>query len=151
MRSSHIFLGGVALATLGLLVVTPASAQEEPPMESDMPAETPGEMSGDMPDAMPGDTPIDQVDDGPAGSTPVMLTPEQQAEYDGWAPDQKYAYDVWPQETQAYYWSLGTEEQALFWRLSDEDKIALTAMTGPEREAAWEVIKSNAAAAEGPA
>ena len=72
------------------------------------------------------------------------LTPEQKAEFDTWPPDQQYAYETWPAETKAYYWSLAPERQMMFWRLSDEDKIALTAMTGPERDSAWQQIESSA-------
>ncbi len=135
MRSSHIFLGGVAAATFGVLLVTPVAAQDEMPPAQDIPAETP----------------IDQMQPDAPVPPAAELSPEQQAEYDVWAPDQKFAYDAWPPETQMYYWTLSSDEQSLFWRLSDQDKISLTAMTGPEREAAWEVIKSNAAEAEGPA
>ncbi|MEL6529239.1 MAG: hypothetical protein AAGK01_05075 [Pseudomonadota bacterium] len=74
----------------------------------------------------------------------VTLSPEQQAAYDGWAPDMQVAYDSWPNETKGYYWSLSNSRQDLFWRLADEDKLALTAMTGPEREKAWSGIEATA-------
>ncbi|MBV7266803.1 hypothetical protein [Erythrobacter ani] len=122
MRRSHYYLAGVALATFGLIVATPTTAQEAGPP--------------------PGDAPIDQVAPD-TGSAPT-LTPDQQAQYDGWEPDQKFGYDSWPAATQEYYWSLAPDEQMLFWRLTDEDKIAITAMTGPERDSAWETIKNSA-------
>ena len=84
------------------------------------------------------DAPVDEV----------PLSDERQAVYDGWTPDQKVAYDSWPNETKAYFWSLSSTRQALFWRLPDEDKLAMTAMTGPERENAWSGIE---AAADGAA
>lgn len=65
------------------------------------------------------------------------LPPDAKSEYDSWPAEQQAQYDLWPAETQGYYWELAPERKALFWRLSDEDKIAITAMTGPEREAAW--------------
>ncbi|QUL38463.1 hypothetical protein [Erythrobacter sp. JK5] len=74
----------------------------------------------------------------------VSLTAEQQAEYDGWPPDMQSAYMTWPNETKGYYWSLTPERQGLFWRLSDDDKLALTAMTGPERDTAWQNIEARA-------
>jgi len=74
----------------------------------------------------------------------VSLSSEQQAIYDGWAPDMQVAYDAWPSETKGYFWSLSTSRQNLFWRLADEDKLALTAMTGPEREKAWSGIEATA-------
>ncbi len=74
----------------------------------------------------------------------VSLSAEQQAMYDGWAPDMQVAYDAWPNETKGYYWSLEPSRQDLFWRLADEDKLALTAMTGPEREKAWSGIEATA-------
>ncbi len=80
------------------------------------------------------ETPIDEV----------SLTEEQQAAYDGWAPDQKVAYNSWPNETKNYYWSLSPDRQKLFWRLTDEDKLAITAMTGPERDKAWSGIEAAA-------
>ncbi|QFT78183.1 hypothetical protein [Erythrobacter sp. THAF29] len=121
MRRSHIYLAAVAVATLGVVIAAPGTAQEGPP---------------------PAETPIDEVS---PGTQAPALSPDQQAEYDGWPPDRKFAYDAWPAETQTYYWSLEPERQALFWRLADEDKIAITAMTGTEREAAWEIIEKNAA------
>ncbi|MDJ0643086.1 MAG: hypothetical protein QNJ15_09725 [Erythrobacter sp.] len=74
----------------------------------------------------------------------VSLTEEQQAVYDGWAPDQQVAYNSWPSETKNYFWTLSDKRQALFWRLTDEDKLAITAMTGPEREKAWSGIEAAA-------
>ena len=122
MRKSHVYLAGVALATLGFIATAPGVAQEEGP-----PA---------------GEAPIDQV--APTAPAPSDLSPDQQMEYNGWAPDQKFAYDAWPAETQAYYWTLSPEQQAMFWQLTDEDKIAITAMTGPERDKAWEMIQNSA-------
>ena len=70
------------------------------------------------------------------------LNPVQQEELDGWPEERKAAYAAWPNETKAYYWTLSPERQELFWALADSDKIALTAMTGPEREAAWTRIEA---------
>ncbi|MEM7666677.1 MAG: hypothetical protein AAF250_12540 [Pseudomonadota bacterium] len=81
----------------------------------------------------------------------VALSAEQQAVFDGWPPDQQYAYGTWPSETKNYYWSLSPERQELFWRLSDDDKIAITAMTGTERDSAWETIEASTAAPSEPA
>ncbi|MEM9500430.1 MAG: hypothetical protein AAF941_01165 [Pseudomonadota bacterium] len=81
----------------------------------------------------------------------VTLSAEQQAVFDGWPPDQQYAYGTWPSETKTYYWSLSSERQELFWRLSDDDKIAITAMTGSERETAWETIEASTGAPSEPA
>lgn len=75
-----------------------------------------------------------------------MLNPVQQEDLESWPEEQKAAYAAWPTETKSYYWTLTPERQALFWRLSDEDKIAITAMTGPEREAAWARIEQRASA-----
>ncbi|MFL0356305.1 hypothetical protein ACI5KX_07465 [Erythrobacter sp. GH1-10] len=122
MRQSHIYLAAVAVATIGLVVAAPGASQNDMPVPS-------------------GEAPIDQM--APA-IPPPDLAPDQQAEYDNWPPDRKYAYDSWPAETKGYYWSLSPERQDLFWRLSDEDKIALTAMTGTERESAWEMIEQRA-------
>lgn len=77
------------------------------------------------------------------------LTPEQQADLDSWSPQQQLEYAAWPAETKRYYWSLVPNRQALFWALADTDKIALTAMTGPEREAKWERIEYLAGAQPG--
>ncbi len=74
----------------------------------------------------------------------VSLTEEQQAVFDSWAPDQQIAYNSWPSETKNYFWSLSPDRQGLFWRLTDEDKLAITAMTGPEREKAWSGIEAAA-------
>ncbi|MFU7528208.1 hypothetical protein [Qipengyuania sp. ASV99] len=72
------------------------------------------------------------------------LTAEQQAEFDGWTAEQQAAYRIWPAETQAYYWELSAQRQGLFWRLTDQDKVALTLMTGPERDTAWTRIEARA-------
>lgn len=74
----------------------------------------------------------------------VELTGEQQAMFDDWPPDKQLAYNSWPSATKSYYWSLSSPRQKLFWRLSDQDKIAVTAMTGPERDAAWKSIEESA-------
>lgn len=121
MRRSHIYLAAVALATLGVVIAAPGTAQVEPP---------------------PAETPIDRIE--PDAERP-SLSPEQQAAYESWPPDRKFAFDAWPTETQSYFWSLAPERQELFWRLADEDKIAITAMTGTEREAAWDMIEKSAA------
>lgn len=84
------------------------------------------------------------VDPGPSQSSAAELTSKQQAEVDSWPVDQQTAYMSWPEETKVYYWSLTASQQMLFWRLTDEQKIALTAMTGPEREAAWQRIEARA-------
>lgn len=85
---------------------------------------------------------VSAQDEAMAESAP--LSDEQQAVYDGWAPDQKTAYESWPNETKSYFWSLSSKRQNLFWRLTDEDKLAMTAMTGPEREKAWAGIEAAA-------
>lgn len=74
----------------------------------------------------------------------VALSPEQKAAFDTWPPDRQMAYETWPSETKAYFWSLNEKRQNIFWRLTDDDKIALTAMTGPERDTAWERIEARA-------
>lgn len=120
MRRSHIYLAAIAVVTLGVVIAAPGTAQIDPPTA---------------------ETPIEKVQTDTAQPS---LSSEKQAEYDAWPPDKKLAYDAWPKETQNYYWSLPPERQALFWRLADEDKIAITIMTGPEREAAWEFVEKNA-------
>ena len=113
MRISHLYLFGVAAATIGLVATAPVAASEQ---------------------------------DAPSASTPAspQLTEEQQAEFASWPSTQQAQYELWPAETQAYYWELSKPRQMLFWQLGDDDKIALTAMTGPERDAAWEQIETRA-------
>ena len=89
----------------------------------------------------PGAAAVQEVPDRAVQSAPA-LTPDQRTEFESWPTDQQTAYELWPAETQAYYWTLAPERQMLFWRLTDEDKIALTAMTGPEREGAWRQVES---------
>ena len=110
MRTSHIYLSLVALATLGVVVAAPAAAQ---------------------------------VADTAMQAEPELNT-QQRADFEAWPAAQQAAYELWPAETKSYYWSLVPERRMLFWRLSDEDKIALTAMSGPERDAAWGQIESRA-------
>ncbi|MEE4537224.1 MAG: hypothetical protein V2J51_01865 [Erythrobacter sp.] len=114
MRTTHLYLAGIAIATLGVVIAAPVFAQDS-----------------DTAAAM-------------AGMEEPMLDPTQQAQYDSWPDNQRTAYAAWPSETKSYYWSLEPEKQALFWRLSDDDKVAMTAMTGSERDAAWSQIESRA-------
>ena len=81
---------------------------------------------------------------------PDPMAPEAKAEYDGWPAEKQAEYDAWPPETQGYYWTLTPERQTMFWRLEDSDKIAITAMTGPERDKAWEGIESAASGSAPP-
>ncbi|WP_298304420.1 hypothetical protein [uncultured Erythrobacter sp.] len=114
MRVSHLYLFGVAVATLGMVAAAPIAASTQ-----------------DAPSASP--------------PTAPQLSEKQQAEVSGWPSEQQAQYELWPAETQAYYWELSKPRQSLFWQLPDEDKIALTAMTGPERDAAWQQLESRAA------
>lgn len=114
MRKSHMYLFGVAVVTFGLVAAAPGTANSR------------------------------------ANATAIAvqagadLNPEQLSEFGSWPSERQAQYELWPAETQAYYWMLSPERQMLFWRLTDEDKIALTAMTGPERENAWGQIESRA-------
>lgn len=112
MRKSHFALFAVAIATVGYVAAAPGQAAVQ-------------EENGMM--SMP---------------TDPELTSAQMAERDSWPAEQQASYEAWPAETKSYYWLLTPERQALFWRLSDDDKIAITAMTGPEREAAWTQIEA---------
>lgn len=114
-RNSHLYLFGVAIATLGFVAAAPAIAKPQ---------------------------------DAPSSSTPSspQLSAEQQAQFDSWPSTQQPQYELWPAETQTYYWELPRPRQMLFWQLADEDKVALTAMTGPERDAAWNKIEARAPA-----
>lgn len=76
-------------------------------------------------------------------------TPAQKAQMKNWSSDQQAAYKSWPAETQSYYWTLSPDRQMLFWQIDDETKLAITAMTGPEREAAWSEIESEAVQTQG--
>lgn len=128
MRRSHIYLAAIAIATLCVVMAAPGAAQEE---------------------KSPSPTGVSPIEGMASGTPPrSSLSAEQQAEYDDLAPDQKFTHDSWPAETRSYYWSLTPEKQDMFWRLSDEDKIALTAMTGPERTAAWKIIEGKAKAGD---
>lgn len=86
--------------------------------------------------------------DAPSAAAPSSpeLSGEQQAQFDSWPSAQQAQYELWPSETQSYYWELSPPRQTLFWQLADGDKIALTAMTGPERDSAWEQIEARSAA-----
>ena len=116
MRTSHIYLFGVAIATVGLIAAAPGAAS-----------------SALAPIAVQ------------AGPEATAMTAEQQADFDSWPSEQQARYELWPAETRNYYWSLTPSRQMMFWRLTDEDKIALTAMTGPERDNAWGRIEQRAA------
>ena len=124
MRKSKYQTSGVVAAALGFLAASPSIA--EAPLALEGPQE---DGAGDA---------------GPATATAPQLSREQQAEVAGWPDKRQTAYMSWPAETQSYYWELTEARQTLFWMLSDEDKIALTAMTGPEREAAWSQIEARA-------
>ena len=124
MRKSKYQKSGVVAAALGFLAATPTIAEEPLAIE--------GPQDDGAGDAEPASAPAPE------------LSPEQQAEVAGWPADQQTAYMTWPAETQGYYWELSEPRQKMFWMLKDEDKIALTAMTGPEREAAWSQIEARA-------
>lgn len=118
MRKSQYQMSGVAVAALGFLAATPSYAS--------LPQDEGGADAASSQVAEP------------------ELSSEQQAEVDSWPVEQQTAYMGWPAETKGYYWSLTPSKQMLFWRLTDEQKIALTAMTGPERDAAWQQIEGSA-------
>ncbi|MEP0391309.1 MAG: hypothetical protein ABJ205_13975 [Erythrobacter sp.] len=118
MRKSQYQMSGVAAAALGFLAASPSLATA--PQEEGA------------------------KDAGPSQLSDPALSAKQQAEVDSWPVEQQTAYMGWPAETKGYYWSLTSSKQMLFWRLTDEQKIALTAMTGPEREAAWQRIEGSA-------
>lgn len=124
MRKSKYQKSGVVAAALGFFAANPALA--EAPLALERPQE--GGAS----------------DEGPKQSSAKELSAEQQAEVESWTAKQQTAYMSWPDETKGYYWSLTPSQQKLFWRLTDEQKIALTAMTGPERDAAWQQIEARA-------
>lgn len=118
MRKSHPKVSGIAAAALGLLAATPSPAL-----------------------AIPKEVGEDVQPAEPSTSTEPELSAQQQGEVSNWPEDKQVAYENWPAETKSYYWSLKSSRQAMFWRLTDEQKIALTAMTGPERNAAWQQIE----------
>jgi len=115
MRTSHIYLFAVAIATVGLVAAAPGAAS-----------------SVTVPLAVQ------------AGPDATELTAEQKAEFESWPSEQQAQYELWPAETRNYYWTLSPPRQMLFWRLTDEDKVAITAMTGPERDNAWGRIEQRA-------
>ncbi len=116
MRTSHIYLFGVAIATVALVASAPSAAS---------------------PNVIP------VIVQAGTEASPDMSA-EQRAEFSSWPSEQQAQYELWPAETQGYYWTLPRPRQILFWQLSDEDKIALTAMTGPERDSAWSQIEQRA-------
>lgn len=118
MRTSHLILAGVAAATFGVIGAAPGAA------------ETPQTKA-------PGTMPPATAPAQPSAS----MSAEQKAQMESWPAEQQAAYRAWPPETQSYYWTLTAERQGWFWRLQDQAKIAITAMTGPEREAAWQQIE----------
>ncbi|MDC0886934.1 hypothetical protein OAS19_04005 [Altererythrobacter sp.] len=77
-----------------------------------------------------------------AGVVPgAEMTPERLSAYLGWSEEQRTQYDAWPVDTQVYYWTLSPPRQEVFWRISDSDKLALTAMSEPDRAAAWDLVE----------
>lgn len=129
MRTSYALLFGVAAAGLGLIATAPGAAMAP---QSAADALT-------QPESMP--------DPAPDPTSDPMPSEQRQAEIDSWPAEKQTAYSAWPAETKAYYWTLSDERRMMFWALADSDKIALTAMTGPERDAAWERIEEAAGTA----
>ncbi|MEM7779207.1 MAG: hypothetical protein AAF697_02310 [Pseudomonadota bacterium] len=117
-RHSHFFLIGVAFVAIAYVATAPGSAQASNPL-------------------------VDAVSQTAMAGDPSM-SEAQKVEHDSWTADKQAEYAAWPAETKAYYWSLSSERRMMFWALADSDKIALTAMTGPERDAAWERIEARA-------
>lgn len=66
-----------------------------------------------------------------------VLTPEQQALYDGWAPTQRTDYDAWPSDYQTYYWTLTPEQQKGYWALTTDQRGQIYKMTPEQRQVAW--------------
>ncbi len=88
-------------------------------------------------------TPVPPLPDNVGGGE---LTPDQMAAYETWPDDKRAMYDAWPTDAQAYFWTLPEARQSLFWRLGDNDKLAIVAMSDPDRDAAWTMIEERAAA-----
>ena len=136
MRKSHIYLFGVAIVTLGFVASAPGAADGQDPQAE---AET-AEVEATEPPA--------QTE--PAEPAAPHEGAEEWVEFSSWPVERQAEYQLWPLETQTYYWTLSRERQAVFWQLSDEDKVALTAMTGPERDRAWERLEERAQTSPGP-
>lgn len=80
---------------------------------------------------------------------PVERNLDQQDAYDRWPAERKREYDAWPGDVQAYFWTLSSVRRPMFWQLPDNDKLALVAMSAPDREAAWQIIERRAEQSEG--
>jgi|GEM_PF-1269089 len=126
MPKSNYHKSGLVAAALGFFAASPALA--DAPLTAGQPQE---DGAGD-------------AEPTPETMSAPQLSPEQQAEVGTWPADKQTAYMSWPAETQGYYWELSKPRQTMFWMLADKDKVALTAMTGPEREAAWNQIEARA-------
>ncbi len=85
-----------------------------------------------------------------AGNT-VVLSAEQQADYDAWPADRRTSYDAWPNTYRTYYWTLAPEQQTGWWALTDEQRTRVYAMTPEQRTAAWASIASQMSASATPA
>lgn len=129
MPKSNYHKSGLVAAALGFLAASPALA--DAPLTAGQPQE---DGAGDA---------------APETANATQLSAGQQAEIGTWPADKQTAYMSWPAETQGYYWELSEPRQTMFWMLTDKDKIALTAMTGPEREGAWSQIEARAASSPG--
>lgn len=74
--------------------------------------------------------------------TPVTMTTEQKAMYDGWTAENRATYDAWPMEVKTYYWTLTPEQMAGWWALNDEQRVRIVGMTPDQRVAAWAAINA---------
>ncbi len=127
--------------------VTPQAApmQEAPmpePMQN-MPEEAAPPMSYPAMSSPPVSSPPTAPD-----TAALPMTTEQQASYDALTPEQQQALALWPGEVQAYYWTLPVPRQDLFWRLGDGDRMALSALSPEDGNAAWDMIERRAAELE---
>lgn len=118
MRISHCLLFAIGATTIAYVATAPGNA--EPPMPEPSASQ-----------------PADPVPEPPSEA-------DRNAEMAGWSPEMRTAYEAWPEATKRYYWSLTQPRQRLFWALAESDRIALTAMTGTERDAAWTRIEARA-------
>ena len=82
-----------------------------------------------------------------AAGNAVVLTTEQQADFDAWPADRRTAYDAWPTNYRSYYWTLTPEQRSGWWALTDEQRGRVYAMTPEQRTAAWASIMAQMNAA----
>lgn len=73
----------------------------------------------------------------------VVLTAEQQAEFDSWTDAERQDYLTWPPDYQTYYWGLLADQKRGFWQMTPDQRGRIYNMTPEQQELAWQAAMAH--------